>query len=145
MLDLDMAYDVVQVRGEQYLFIEERVDEKELPEGLYKYEVRGSDEGYEPCEISECIVVNFYGTIVSDKPITKWDDEFDNRHFLYLEFENEPAYYEDAEGMITSEPLDLDGEENNPHYFPKENEWSFISNKFTLNELKKGVRYDSKY
>lgn len=116
-------FSLVEVRGQKFLFTDCRVDRNTVPQGMYVYEVRASDEGYEPCEISEHIWVNHYGTLISKKPIEKWDDEYQGRRFLYLGFNEKPEYYENEEGEITDSATDENGEDNNPHYIPKESEW----------------------
>ena len=109
-------------RGMTGLFTDMRIDRNSVPKGWYLYEVRESDEGCEPAEISEWIMVNFYGTILTQTPVTAWDDEYNGKHGLYLKFSDEPEWYEDEDG-ITEAQFSSDGE-NTPHYCPLESEWN---------------------
>lgn len=56
-----------EYNGKEVYFIDERV---KLPENtnLYKYEIRHDDRGF-PVEISEKILADFYGTIISKEKI----------------------------------------------------------------------------
>ena len=99
------------VRGKEFLFTDIRIDRR-LPEGVYLYEVRESDEGYEPCEISQGILVNFYGTLISKEPITDWDEiDKNGRGFLYLKFKDVPEWYEAEDGIVDNPTPD-----STPHY-----------------------------
>lgn len=52
------------------LFSSIRINNQELPKNIYKYEVRSDDEGIGIiCELSKIILVNFWGTVLSNKPI----------------------------------------------------------------------------
>lgn len=67
----------VKVMNKVCLFTESRLDHHEIPDGFFAYDLRHGDEDWStPCEISPFILVNFYGTVISDKPIPefeKWD------------------------------------------------------------------------
>ena len=52
------------------LFSNFRIDHSTVPKGLHHYEVRHSDyEDAEPVEIRDHVLVNFWGTLLSRKPI----------------------------------------------------------------------------
>lgn len=60
----------IKLYGREVLFTDLRIDSKLIPTGLHKYEIRHDDECQgEMVELSKRILVNHWGTIVSDKPI----------------------------------------------------------------------------
>lgn len=65
------TFELYGFKGKKVLFTPVRVHhlQESIPEGMYKYEIRHSDEGFEPCELAEHIIVNHYGTIFSSIPI----------------------------------------------------------------------------
>lgn len=63
-------YEVLKLFGKTVLFTDNRIRREDLPDGIYKYEVRHNDEGQdEICKISKSILVNFWGTILSKEKI----------------------------------------------------------------------------
>ena len=56
--------------GVPALFTDLRVDRSTVPDGVYRYEVRYSDEyGGEPVELARGIMVDFFGTVLMREPI----------------------------------------------------------------------------
>ena len=69
-------YQTIEFLDTPMLFSNFRLDHSTVPKGLYHYEVRHSDyEDAEPVEIREHVLVNFWGTLLSRKPLRL--DEFD--------------------------------------------------------------------
>ena len=63
-------YEIVTVLGHQMLFTCARVNRETVPEGLYMYEVRhDDDQNGDPVQIGKWIMVNHWGTLISDEPI----------------------------------------------------------------------------
>lgn len=63
-------YEVVTVRGHPMLFTCLRIDRSTIPKGLYMYEVRHDDDQQgEPVQIANWILVNHWGTLITDAPI----------------------------------------------------------------------------
>ena len=63
----DAYGEIVSVKGIECEFFDIRIDRKSVPEGKFFYEVRHADEDWGfPCQVKEGILVNFYGTLVSD-------------------------------------------------------------------------------
>lgn len=63
-------YEAVTVFDIPMLFTCERIDHKTIPEGLFVYEVRFDDVCHSiPCEIWKCILYNYLGTLISNKPL----------------------------------------------------------------------------
>lgn len=65
-----LTYDEVTIFGVPALFTDLRVDRSTVPDGVYRYEVRYSDEyGGEPVELARGIMVDFFGTVLMREPI----------------------------------------------------------------------------
>ena len=63
-------FEIVTVFDHPMLFTCLRCDRNTLPKGMYLYEVRHDDDMQGiPCEIAERILVNHWGTVISNKPI----------------------------------------------------------------------------
>lgn len=64
------SYEKVTVLGKPMLFSGCRIDRKTLPKGMYLYEVRHDDDGRgDPCQIAQWVLVNHWGTLISNEPI----------------------------------------------------------------------------
>lgn len=73
----EQSYQEGTIMGRPALFTERRIDRSTVPEGVYRYELRHSDEDWgEPIEISRSIAVNFYGTVLTRElfqlPVEGW-------------------------------------------------------------------------
>ena len=63
-------FEDVTVLGHPMLFTCARVDRDTVPEGLYMYEVRHDDDQQgDPVQIADWIMVNHWGTLITNKPI----------------------------------------------------------------------------
>ena len=61
-----LTYDEVTIFDVPALFTDLRVDRSTVPDGVYRYEVRYSDEyGGEPVELARGIMVDFFGTVLT--------------------------------------------------------------------------------
>lgn len=78
------TFELYEFKGRKVLFTPARAKhlEEPVPEGLFKYEIRHSDEGFELCELAEHILVNHYGTMFSRIPINLGNDG-------YIEFQED--------------------------------------------------------
>lgn len=64
------SYQEVNVLGQAGLFSPERMDGKDLPRGLFKYELRcAKDKPTEPGSIENKVSKDFFGTVVTAKPV----------------------------------------------------------------------------
>ncbi len=60
----------VRVCGIVCDFSDMRIDKSTVPEGRYQYEVADDDESQgDPVRVREGIMVNFFGTLISDVPL----------------------------------------------------------------------------
>ncbi len=64
-------FELYEFKGRRVLFtpVRDRYLKEPVPKGFFKYEVRHSDEGFEPCVLAKRILVNHYGTLFSNEPI----------------------------------------------------------------------------
>ena len=82
-----LTYEKVIVFGKEMFFTDWRVDRKTIPEELFIYEVRHSDDNmFQPKEISEYIWVNYYGFLVSREPLLNSDYERNGRNFWFIDY-----------------------------------------------------------
>ena len=62
-------------RGKEYEFSDMRIDRDTVPNGKYVYEIADDDSDGEPARIRPRILVNFFGTLISDEPLDFEDDD----------------------------------------------------------------------
>lgn len=84
---MEERFEEMKLFDHPVLFTPIRIDSETMPKGLYKYEVR--DESGEICQIAKGIMVNHWGTIISNKQIRldsdgyrQIDEEKDMDRFL---------------------------------------------------------------
>lgn len=65
----DQYYEEVRFQEMPALFTSLRLDAKSIPKGMYRYEIRYDEETYEPCQLANRILVNHYGTLLTNDPI----------------------------------------------------------------------------
>ena len=77
------------------LFFDGRISKKDIPAGAYVYEIRHSDEDWgEPCEINHLTIVNYFGVIITYKPIRLNKDNYVDislNEFVYTDRYFEPS------------------------------------------------------
>lgn len=67
---LNKRFEQIRLFDITVLFTPERIDDEYIPKGIYKYELRHDDECQGAIvELSTKILVNYWGTILSNKPI----------------------------------------------------------------------------
>jgi hypothetical protein len=73
-------FELYEFKGRRVLFTSarDRHLKEPVPEGFFKYEIRHSDEGFEPCVLAKHILVNHYGTIFSNEPIDLGEEGYIN-------------------------------------------------------------------
>lgn len=88
-------FELVTVLGKEMLFTDLRVDRATVPKGMYMYEVRHADEDWgDPCQIGEWIMVNHFGTLITNEPLELRKSP--NINNAYREFDSETDWnYED--------------------------------------------------
>ena len=64
----DERMQAVEFMGRRALFSDTRLQEDEIPEGLYRYELRDGGDG-EFCSVEEKVIVNHAGTLLMKEPL----------------------------------------------------------------------------
>ena len=84
-LDTSYTFEEAELFGKPALFLDARVESTAIPEGLFKYELRGSGDDLNlPAALGNSVDTNFMGTIVTSEPIeltngfAEMDDSFVN-------------------------------------------------------------------
>lgn len=69
--EIDGMYEEVEILplSQKALMHERRISSKDLPPDVYKYDIRDSDLGWDPCSIEKRVVVNHNSCIITYKPI----------------------------------------------------------------------------
>ena len=64
-------FENITLFGYPMLFANFRCDRNTLPKEMYMYEIRHDDYGRgDPCEIADWIMVNHWGTVISNRPVS---------------------------------------------------------------------------
>jgi len=70
-------YEAVEYLGKPALFTDERIDRATLPEGLFCYDLRGSDDDPgQPATIEESVTVNHAGSLIMSEPLEIPEQDF---------------------------------------------------------------------
>ena len=64
------SYQLIEIFGNPALFSNERITPKDIPQGLYCYDLRHSDDGDRFCSVETKVTVNYGGSIITDEPLT---------------------------------------------------------------------------
>lgn len=92
-------FEDVTVLGHPMLFTCARVDRDTVPEGLYMYEVRHDDDQQgDPVQIANWIMVNHWGTLITNKPIRLEPSKRINNAYRDIDPEEDWNY----EGSVTT-------------------------------------------
>ncbi len=84
----DEHWQRVLVKDTNCLFNDMRIDRATIPKGKYIYELADGDSDGIPCRMRPGILVNFFGTIICDKPFIPDDGDtvyLDRKDFCFLE------------------------------------------------------------
>ena len=81
-------YDVVELFGKPALFTSDRLNNSDIPQGLYVYHVRGDDETTGGFAVLEPrVLVNHFGSIVTKEPV-----DFGEKGFIEFTEDTEPNF-----------------------------------------------------
>lgn len=72
------TYDLIEVAGRKALFTCLRLKRDTVPDNMFCYDIRHSDDGAEACEVARFILVNHMGTIITKTPIELVEGEHYN-------------------------------------------------------------------
>ena len=86
-------FENITLFGCPMLFANFRCDRNTLPKGMYMYEIRHDDEMQgDPCEISPSILVNHWGTVISNRPVSFDETSANGKPFRMIDPENDWNY-----------------------------------------------------
>lgn len=80
-------FDLIEVLGLPALFTNERLYEKDIPQGLYLYHLRGSDDGDAFCTIEPYVGVNHSGSVITSEPI-----DFEGKTYIAFTDDSSPNF-----------------------------------------------------
>lgn len=78
---------VIELFDKPALFSNERISANQIPNGLYRYDLRESDDGNRFCSIEPSVIVNHGGTVVTDYEI-----DFGGEDHISFTDETEPNF-----------------------------------------------------
>ena len=84
VLDTSYTFEEAELFGKPVLFLDARVDSSAVPDGLYRYELRGTGDDGISAAVATSVETGFMGTIITTAPIeltnrfTSLDDSFVN-------------------------------------------------------------------
>ena len=80
------VFEEVTVLDKPMLFTCQRIDRATVPKGLYMYEVRHDDDMRgDPVEIANWIMVNHWGTLISNEPLKLTPSRSANNAYLDID------------------------------------------------------------
>ena len=69
------SFSKVSVCGVECEFNDVRIERSSVPVGKSRYEVAGDDDsGGDPVRVQQGVLVNFFGTLICDRPVPIGDD-----------------------------------------------------------------------
>lgn len=71
----ELIYTLANIFKSVVMFTSERIQDSDIPEGFYKYELKGDPDYEFPYEIGTKVILDFYGTILSPNPICDLTDD----------------------------------------------------------------------
>ncbi len=83
MSSKNRKYNVVSINNKLALLTYGRIKTSETLDGLYKYDIQSSDDGFDPSAIRKTIMVNHWGSIILKEPLL-----LDENGWLYLNDNN---------------------------------------------------------
>jgi len=66
----NLSYDGFELFGREVLFSQFRIDRDTPPKGIYAYDLRHGDDDGTPCTLEKHVVVNHFGTVLSNRPFS---------------------------------------------------------------------------
>jgi hypothetical protein len=115
---MNERFEEVEFLGKTALFTDSRVARDSVPEGLHRYEIRHTDDDWgEPCQLGYGILVNHFGTLITNEaiqldPSGHLDFDADAINFLGTEYVSVTEYMESnppvAKTVFEILPIDAD-------------------------------------
>ena len=84
---LKLVFNEVEILKRPMLFTPYRIDRRTVPKGLYMYEVRRDDIPTRfSCQIAIWIAFDFWGTLISNRPLPLTSDKTPDNPYLNIEY-----------------------------------------------------------
>ena len=82
----DESYELIEILDKPALFSNGRISESDLPEGLYKYDLRSGDET-DFVTLEKSVMVNHAGTVILKEPL-----DFGDKDYIPLDDDSSPNF-----------------------------------------------------
>ena len=102
------SYQLIELFGKPALFSNDRITPKDIPEGLYCYDLRHSDDGDRFCSVEPKVAVNHGGSVITDIPL-----DFGERGYISLTEDTEPNFL--SEDLTIAEYMNGEFEQSDSH------------------------------
>lgn len=87
------TFETMTVNDIPVLFTDERIDRDAVPDGLFAYDIRESDDGDRPATVEPLVRVNHGGTIITRKEIPMGENGY--AEIEDYNFEGDPVTLEE--------------------------------------------------
>lgn len=104
---MDEQYELIEINGQKALFANEMIRDGDVPNGLYKYDLRGGSSR-DFLTIEQRVMVDRSGTILVKKPF-----DFDGKDHIRLDEENSPNFLGEEATPREFMETDYEQEESN--------------------------------
>ena len=81
------SYQLIEIFGKPALFSNYRITPKDIPQGLYCYDLRHSDNGDRFCSVETKVTANHGGSIITDEPL-----DLGESGYIPLDEDTEPNF-----------------------------------------------------
>ena len=104
----DEKLEVIEILDRVALFSNGRIADNEVPDGLYKYDLRQSDDGDTFVTVEPCVKVNHGGTILLKEALDFNEDTYDFGENVYLTLNDDTSPNFTGELMTAEEFMNTD-------------------------------------
>lgn len=102
------SYQLIELFGKPALFSNDRITPKDIPEGLYCYDLRHSDDGDRFCSVEPKVAVNHGGSVITDIPL-----DFGEKGYIPFSEDTEPNFL--SEDLTIAEYMNGEFELSDSH------------------------------
>lgn len=102
------SYQLIELFGKPALFSNDRITPKDIPEGLYCYDLRHSDDGDLFCSVEPKVAVNHGGSVITDIPL-----DFGEKGYIPFNEDTEPNFL--SEDLTIAEYMNGEFELSDSH------------------------------
>ena len=102
------SYQLIELFGKPALFSNDRITPKDIPEGLYCYDLRHSDDGDRFCSVEPKVAVNHGGSVITDIPL-----DFGDEGYISFTEDTEPNFL--SEDLTIAEYMNGEFEQSDSH------------------------------